>query len=108
MSNVIAYEELILRRSQAEAGRAMTELQQALEKLQAAIRPMAAQCESLKVKLERAMRSRECDEADQQDLQRSFEQAIAAASLAELEAARDAYAALMAEHKERRAARKEA
>ncbi|MBI4968054.1 MAG: hypothetical protein HZC25_08030 [Rhodospirillales bacterium] len=106
MAKVMAYEAFILRRAQTETGRAMTELQQALGTLQAAMRPMAAQCEGLKAKLDRAMRWRECEEADHQDLQQSFEEAIAAASLAELEAARDAYALLMAKHKERRAARK--
>ncbi len=105
MANIVSQQTFQLRRAQADMHQNVTELKQALGSLQEAFRPLALQGERLRARLDRAMRRRQIEEVAQRDLQHSFEQAMTAAGLAELEAARDAYVELMAKHKRRQAAR---
>lgn len=98
MSSVVPYLAFRLRRAHAEMRSDVGELRSLLGELKDALGPLSAQGARLQDQIERAIRDRQSEEAAQRDLKDSYERALASGSLAELEAARDAYRARMAAH----------
>ncbi|MBI4968052.1 MAG: hypothetical protein HZC25_08020 [Rhodospirillales bacterium] len=105
MSSVVPYMAFRLRRAHAEVRRDVGELRSLLGELKDALGPLSAQGARLQDQIERAISNRQAEVEAYRDLKTSFEQAINQADLTALEAARDAYVALMVRHKARRAAR---
>ncbi|MBI4968053.1 MAG: hypothetical protein HZC25_08025 [Rhodospirillales bacterium] len=103
MSNVIPFPQPPHPRSKAkESQHPIHELRAVLDELREAIKPAIAGSARAQTKIEEAMRLRETEEAAQRILQNSFQSALAQVDLADLEAARDAYIDLMAQHRAKR------
>ncbi|MBI4966844.1 MAG: hypothetical protein HZC25_01875 [Rhodospirillales bacterium] len=96
MARVIPTELFLMHRAAREGRRALREVQAMVHALAVAMRPLHESTERAKRQLDESERQMARQKAQHDRLYRTYQEALASPSLAQLEAARDSYARLIA------------